>query len=252
MPNQLSTEPAQVGPSSATDEFNEPFRSDCGSNSMPMVPLADAGGSERLAELEVVIERGLTTFIDVGAALLEIRDRRLYRDRYETFEAYCRARWDWGRNYVNKQIAAAEVVGLLGTEVPTPTSEAVARELVPLRDAPEEMARAWQQAVEQHGPKPTAKQMRSVIDLPHRRPVRQPASGPTRKPKAAAPADQSNKRREARLMSIANYAQALDQLARTPLPDATTCRRWRETLRPAVLILTCLDQELEKRLTADQ
>ena len=162
MPNQLSTEPAQVGPSSATDEFNEPLRSDYGSNCMPMAPLADVGGLERLTELEVVIERGLTTFLDVGAALLEIRDRRLYKPEYESFESYCRARWNWGRSYVNKQIAAAEVVGLLGTAVPTPSSEAVARELAPLKDAPDEMARVWEQAVEQYGPKPTAEQTRAT------------------------------------------------------------------------------------------
>lgn len=33
----------------------------------------------RLEELEATIERGLTTFVEVGLALLEIRDSRLYR-----------------------------------------------------------------------------------------------------------------------------------------------------------------------------
>lgn len=87
----------------------------------------------RLTELEAVIADGLPTFARVGAALLEIRDDRLYRGSHDTFEAYCRERWGVGRNYVNKTIAAAEVVRLVGTDVPIPTSEAVARELVPLR-----------------------------------------------------------------------------------------------------------------------
>jgi hypothetical protein len=53
-------------------------------------------------------------------------------DDFHTFEAYCRERWGWGRNYVNKQIAAAEVAANLGTNVPKPQTEAVARELVGL------------------------------------------------------------------------------------------------------------------------
>ena len=43
----------------------------------------------RLAELELVIERGLKTFVEVGAALLGIRDGRLYRETHATFEDYC-------------------------------------------------------------------------------------------------------------------------------------------------------------------
>ena len=51
----------------------------------------------RLAELETVIESGIRTFVDVGRALLEIRDSRLYRESYPTFDEYCRERWGFGR-----------------------------------------------------------------------------------------------------------------------------------------------------------
>ena len=44
---------------------------------------AEAG---RLQELETTIERGLQTFIEVGEALREIRDHRLYRGDHPTFE----------------------------------------------------------------------------------------------------------------------------------------------------------------------
>jgi hypothetical protein len=40
---------------------------------------------ERVAECEAVLQRGLATFIEVGAALLRIRDGRLYRDTHKTF-----------------------------------------------------------------------------------------------------------------------------------------------------------------------
>ena len=44
----------------------------------------------RLAELELVIERGQKAFVAVGNALAEIRDQRLYRETHATFEAYCK------------------------------------------------------------------------------------------------------------------------------------------------------------------
>lgn len=48
--------------------------------------------TERLKELESVIERGTKTFIEVGYALAEIRDQRLYRQTHATFESVlCRA-----------------------------------------------------------------------------------------------------------------------------------------------------------------
>lgn len=95
-------------------------------------PTCELVSTRSLAELEAVIERGLATFIEVGTALLEIRDGRLYKPEFATFEDYCRERWKWGRNYANKQIAAAQVVRNLGTNVPKPQTEAQARELTRL------------------------------------------------------------------------------------------------------------------------
>jgi hypothetical protein len=101
-----------------------------------------------LTSYEQTIERGLHTFVEVGAALLAIRDhpQKLYRE-YGTFEDYCRERWGVTRNYANKMIAASEVMERLGTIVPIlPTSEAQARPLTRLE--PLQQAPAWQQAVE--------------------------------------------------------------------------------------------------------
>lgn len=91
-----------------------------------------------LPELERVIERGQQTFIEVGRALLEIRDRRLYRETHATFEAYCRERWGWGRDYAYKHIDAAHVANALSTSVgKLPASEAQARAMLDRLD-PEE------------------------------------------------------------------------------------------------------------------
>lgn len=72
----------------------------------------------RLADCESKIERGIAVFLEVGNALLEIRDSRLYRQQFSTFEDYCKERWGFARNYANKVIAATEVVANLGTNVP--------------------------------------------------------------------------------------------------------------------------------------
>lgn len=86
-----------------------------------------------LAELETVIENGLQTFAEVGDALFTIRDQRLYREQgFDTFEEYCQKRWNWGRHYANRQIAAAQVVRNLVPIGTKPLNEAQARELAVL------------------------------------------------------------------------------------------------------------------------
>jgi len=63
-----------------------------------------------LAAHEAVIERGLRTFVDVGQALLSIRDGRLYRAQFGTFEDYCRERWGWERRHAYRLMDAAAAV----------------------------------------------------------------------------------------------------------------------------------------------
>ena len=76
---------------------------------------------------------------------MTIRDKRLYRQSHDTFEAYCQERWKMARNYANKLISASEVVSNLGTVVPTlPSNEAQVRPLTKL--PPEQQAPAWQRA----------------------------------------------------------------------------------------------------------
>jgi hypothetical protein len=83
----------------------------------------------RLKALEGLIENGKKAFIEVGMALTEIRDRRLYRKLFDTFEAYCQSRWGFGLSFANHQIRAAEVVNQIGTIVPI-SNEGTAREFV--------------------------------------------------------------------------------------------------------------------------
>ncbi len=57
----------------------------------------EARPERTLAELEAVMERGLVTFIEVGTALLEIDDGRLYLESHATFEEYLWERWGASR-----------------------------------------------------------------------------------------------------------------------------------------------------------
>ena len=88
-----------------------------------------------LVACEAVIERGLATFVEVGAALLRIRDGRLYRETHATFEDYCRERWGMSRIHAHRLIEASEVAGLL--PIGNIANEAQARALAPLKDDPE-------------------------------------------------------------------------------------------------------------------
>lgn len=83
-----------------------------------------------LAELETVIERGQQTFIEVGRALLEIRDGRLYRASYTTFEAYCRERWGWSQQHAHRQMDAARVAELVSPIGEVPANENQARAML--------------------------------------------------------------------------------------------------------------------------
>src|SRR5512139_391982 len=86
--------------------------------------------SRRLAELEKVIARGKQTLGELGQALAEIRDLRLYKREYGSFSEYCREKWGWERRYTDYVIAGAEAVKSLPEKVSTKVlTETAAREL---------------------------------------------------------------------------------------------------------------------------
>ena len=85
-------------------------------------------------------------FVKVGNALLEIRDSRLYRQQFPTFEAYCKERWGMNRRYANRIIEAAGVVESLGPIGPKPQTESQTRPLTRLE--PEVQQGVWKEVVE--------------------------------------------------------------------------------------------------------
>jgi len=117
----------------------------------------------RLEQCERIIERGKQTFMDVGAALMSVRDGRLYRATHATFEDYCRERWGWSKTHVNRQIQAAEIASHLTPRGVKPEAEKHLRPLAGLE--PEEQTGAWEEAL-QTAPagRVTARHVRAVVD----------------------------------------------------------------------------------------
>lgn len=104
--------------------------------------------AERLTELEAKVEKGLTTFVEVGAALAEIRDSRLYRETHKNFTDYARERFGMSKPYATQMIGAAEVVqNVVAIATTAPANEAQARPLTAIKE-PEKQREAWTRAVE--------------------------------------------------------------------------------------------------------
>ena len=104
--------------------------------------------TDRKAQLEATIERGMQTFVEVGLALMEIRDGRLYRAEFGTFEEYCQERWGWERRHAYRLIDAAAAVENVSnwTQNQAPANEAQARPLTSL--PPAQQREAWQRVID--------------------------------------------------------------------------------------------------------
>jgi DNA modification methylase len=80
---------------------------------------ADAARGTTLQDLEAIIARGLPSHLEVGRALYEIREGRLYRQwgSGATFESYCAERWGFARQTAYDYISAAVVTENVRTSV---------------------------------------------------------------------------------------------------------------------------------------
>ena len=141
--------------------------------------MSDVQITQSLAHYEAIIERGLKTFVEVGNALLAIRDSRLYCKDYATFEDYCQKRWGMDRTYAHRTIDAAKVMrNLLSmgnisapmtlsnsqyTITVKPVNERQVRPLTRL-ESPEQQREAWQRAVETApNGKPTGEHVKRIV-----------------------------------------------------------------------------------------
>lgn len=146
---------------------------------------------KELAHFEAIIEQGRQTFIKVGSALENIRERELFkRAGFDSYTAYLAGRWGWTNRHANRQIAAAkvatELADALGEAGPNgPTTEAQARAVGEV--VPEKRVEVWTAAsVVSDGKPPTAETVRTVAAvIPGAKPKRSAAVEKRNKEKAA-------------------------------------------------------------------
>ncbi len=147
---------------------------------------------ERLKQLEATISGGMNTFLEVGFALTEIRDKKYYLDSHKTFKEYCESRWKLSTRHANRLMNSAEVYDNIkdmtgstnetnwsgstdteGSKLPLPESESQTRPIANLE--PEEQQEAWEKAVESAGgEQPTAKQVDAAAKVVKPRKPRKP------------------------------------------------------------------------------
>ncbi len=130
-------------------------------------------------QCEVVIRKGLQSFVEVGRALLQIRKEKYYQAQYDTFTEYCRARWNLGTSRVYQLINATYVMDNLST--PSEDTAEVSSEEVPhyeslfpqiesqvrplSRLTPEQQIEAWKTSVDRaESDYPTGKEVSLVVD----------------------------------------------------------------------------------------
>lgn len=106
----------------------------------------------RYNELNDIIKQGLGTFLEVGEALSEIREKKLYRVEFTTWDKYLEQKHGIQRQYASRLINAKSIMGELEEMLPTgdisilPQNESQMRPLSRLK-SPEDRKKAWGEAV---------------------------------------------------------------------------------------------------------
>lgn len=100
-------------------------------------PSLSASDRADLGRLERIIDRGHETLREVALAVLEIRDRRLYRSEHFTFASYCEQRWGFSNRYANRLCEAARLIQECERDgIEPPANESQARRILNARKKP--------------------------------------------------------------------------------------------------------------------
>lgn len=138
--------------------------------SAPEAPLSEMEARD-FKELDGVVIRGLTSVLEAAQALEEIRDRRLYRTEFPTFEVYCQRRLDLTRQYANRLIRAGQVrremetfVSKDGLDIDLPSREAILYELARI-EGPQAKVEVYLEAVNDvGGGEPQSADVKRLVD----------------------------------------------------------------------------------------
>ncbi|PLX49148.1 MAG: hypothetical protein C0613_08480 [Desulfobulbaceae bacterium] len=141
----------------------------------PVEPLT-AAETKQFERLQKIIHEDMRAFLRVGDALKEIHDRKLYRETWRTFEAYCKDVYDLGRSTAYQYIGAYEVVENVrscghfddhdangGPVIDlVPMNEAQCRPMASLQ--PDQQREVWRAVLQnlEPGKKPTASMVKKI------------------------------------------------------------------------------------------
>jgi hypothetical protein len=138
-------------------------RSTLGAFFFVIMEILNIDESHELERCEVVIKQGLQTFIEVGQALRTIREKRLYRISFKTFEDYCVGRWAFKKSQAYQLIDASVVISNLSAIAEIlPKTESQTRPLTRLE--PEIQKEVWKEVVKTHGDNITAAKVQTVVN----------------------------------------------------------------------------------------
>lgn len=116
-----------------------------------------------LTKCELVIMDGVAKMYEAGRALMTIREEELYKDKYRTFDDYCRERWGYSKSHANRLIGAAGVVDVLTPIGAKVENESQVRALTGLK--PAKVEKAWEKATKlAAGGKVTANLVRRAVN----------------------------------------------------------------------------------------
>lgn len=109
---------------------------------------------DEVAELDAcerTIERFERASLDAGRALRRIREGRLYRGVYGTFEAYVVDRWSFGLRRAEQLMSAVDALDTLAEAgvADLPRNEAQVRPIASLEGS--EMVAVWERVLDEHG-----------------------------------------------------------------------------------------------------
>lgn len=144
--------------------FNEPIE----------LSALNSSEQEQLNLCETIIEKGYNTFIEVGNALYDIRNNKLYREKHSTFEEYCKQKWQIKRQRAYELMDAASIVNTLSEISDKKSDEFKVSPYINIREShavalgkvPEEMRNlVWQKVVnnqKENGKTITAKSIKYI------------------------------------------------------------------------------------------
>jgi hypothetical protein len=184
----------------------------------------------QLEQSEAVIASGLVTFADVGRELLKIRDGRLYKVGFSTFEAYCKARWDVSRVHAHRLISAAEVCETLpiGNK---PTNEAQVRVLASVPT--EERQGVWTAATErakEAGRPVTAADVKKEVETKKTREDKRPKTPEQEEAMYLGKDKEAGKKKttgKAKGIGVRCAGEAIAALQKIPPKDGLRSEAWR-------------------------